>query len=136
MLAQLYFNPSVPATWTDYYSTATMAPDSTNSARMYVRYQDSQNYYMCDMTSKGGGLYLVKVVNGTTTGLANAPFSYQPGAFYVVRMGAKGTSLNCSVYTQSGTLVASTSASDSAIAAGRTAITGYYYPGSFSSTQA
>jgi hypothetical protein len=86
------------ASWADYSVSSALRTDSgTGDAGVAARYQDSSNYYACEVDN-GTALRMVKVVGGKLQVLTSTSKAVVgPGAFHTVGMVVKGSHLACTL---------------------------------------
>lgn len=105
---------SQPGNWTDYRLSLFLRSEDANALGIVFRYLDSNNYYRFSMDRHRKYRRLVRVVDETTTILAEDDFVYQRNHDYLISVEVIGASLR--IY-QDGALVFD--ATDNSIPRGR-----------------
>lgn len=74
------------SSWTDYEFSVRLRSSDDDALGVMFRYQDGQNYYRFSMDRERAYRRLVKVVNGTTTILAQDAVSYTENQWYDIKV--------------------------------------------------
>ncbi|HEU4322620.1 MAG TPA: hypothetical protein VFS21_05675 [Roseiflexaceae bacterium] len=115
--------------WADQIVEARVKPISFNGSNRFVavlaRAQSSTSYYYLALRSNNT-VELKKLVSGSGTTLASAPFTVATGAWYTLRLEVQGTTLRG--FVNGAQLV---SASDTRFASGRAGLATFYASASF-----
>lgn len=118
------FNPSVGASWTNYYSTVgTQAGSGTTI--VYFHFQDDYNFYACAVAKNGSTLYLLKRVGGSYVGITYQNYTVAPGTSLTVKFGGKNGTIGCTV-SSGNTVLANQGTQDTTFTSGRAGVSGPY----------